>query len=110
MSFKVDFGACQVHSFAQAGEGDGVHIVAVISQPAGDSLPTPAPQPSTTDQHVSCHMQDLLIDQCTRSSRTLSSHLPWCGQDVAELLAIRNSRLVSHIDVAPHTLMTTFPR
>ncbi len=34
MSFKVDFGACEVHSFAQASEGDGIGIVSLLSESA----------------------------------------------------------------------------
>jgi hypothetical protein len=54
-----------VHPFAQAGEGDGVGVVPLLSESAGDSLPTPAPKPTTTDQHVSCHPQDLLAPPTT---------------------------------------------
>ena len=50
-----------MHPLAEAGEGCGVDVVAVISQPTGDGLPTLAPEPSATDQHVSCHLQDLLV-------------------------------------------------
>jgi hypothetical protein len=63
MGFEVDFGACEVHPFAQAGEGDGIDIVTLLSESTGDSLPTPAPEPTTTDQHVSCHPKALLLRQ-----------------------------------------------
>lgn len=61
VSFKVDFGACEVHSFAQAGEGDGIGIVSLLSESTADSLPTLAAEPTTTDQHVSGHPKDLLL-------------------------------------------------
>jgi hypothetical protein len=34
--------------------------VAVISQPAGDGLPTPASEPASADQHIGRHPQHLL--------------------------------------------------
>jgi hypothetical protein len=58
---EVDFGACEVHRFAQAGEGDGTGIVPLIPESTDDSLPTPAPEPTTTDQHVRGHPKDLLL-------------------------------------------------
>jgi hypothetical protein len=58
--FKVDLGRGEVHSFAQAGEDDGIGIVSFLSESTGDSLPTPAAEPTTTDQHVSGHPKDLL--------------------------------------------------
>ena len=48
MRSEVDFGACEVHPLAKPGEGDGVGVVAVISQATGDPLPTLASQPSAT--------------------------------------------------------------
>jgi hypothetical protein len=73
VGLEVNLGRGEVYSLTEAGEGDGVGVVASISQPTGDGLPTPAAQPSATDLHVSCHLQDLLIDQSTRLSQTLSS-------------------------------------
>jgi hypothetical protein len=58
--FKVDLGRGEVHSLAQAGEGDGIGIVSFLCESTGDSLPTPAAEPTTTDQHVSGHPKDLL--------------------------------------------------
>jgi hypothetical protein len=43
--FKVDLGRGEVHSFAQAGEDDGIGIVSFLSESTGDSLPTPAAEP-----------------------------------------------------------------
>ena len=59
--FKVDLGRGELHSFAQTGEGGRIGIVTLLSESTGDSLPTPAPQPITTDQHVSSHPKDLLF-------------------------------------------------
>jgi hypothetical protein len=64
-----------VHPFAQAGERDGIGIVCLIPEPTGDPLPTPAPEPATTDQNVNRHPKDLLFacdpnaDDRTSSSR-----------------------------------------
>ena len=66
MSCKVDFRACEVHSFAQSGEGNRIGIESLLSEPTGDSLPTPAAEPTTTDQHVSGHPKDLLLRQRPR--------------------------------------------
>src|SRR5215203_6495706 len=60
---EVDFGACEVHPFAQAGEGEGVGVVPLLSESAGYGLPAPAPEPSTTDQHVRSHPKDLLLSE-----------------------------------------------
>jgi len=35
--------------------------VVLLSEPTGDSLPTPAPEPTTTDQDVDAHPKDLLV-------------------------------------------------
>jgi hypothetical protein len=61
MGFEVDLGRGEVHPFAQTGEGDGIGIVPLLSELAGDSLPTPAAEPTTSDQHVSGHPKDLLL-------------------------------------------------
>ena len=63
VGFEVDLGRGEVHPFAQACEGDGIDVVPLLSEPAGYSPPTPAPEPTPTDQHVSCHPKDLLLRQ-----------------------------------------------
>jgi hypothetical protein len=72
VGFEVYFGVCEVHPFAQTGEGDEIGIVPLLSEPTGDCLPTPAPKPTTTDQDVDAHPKDLLVRQQPKSG---SSHL-----------------------------------
>jgi len=72
MSFEIDFGACEVYPFAQTGEGGRIGIVPLLSEPTGDSLSTPAPKPTTTDQDVDGHPKVLLVRQQLKSG---SSHL-----------------------------------
>ena len=78
--FKVDLGRGEVHTFAQAGEGDGIGIVSFLSESTGDSLPTPAAEPTTTDQHVSGHPKDLLLRQ--RPSSNDSTLAVRCGNSI----------------------------
>ena len=42
VSVQVDLGRGEVHALAEPGEGNGVGVVAAISQLAGHGLPTPA--------------------------------------------------------------------
>jgi hypothetical protein len=60
VSVEVHLGTGEVHPFAQAGEGSGIHIVSFFSESTGDGTPTPAPEPSATDQYVMCHPENLL--------------------------------------------------
>jgi len=48
VSFQVDLGRGEVHPLTKTGEGDRIGIVSLLSEATGDSLPTPAPQPSAT--------------------------------------------------------------
>jgi hypothetical protein len=43
VSVQVDLGRGEVHALAEPGEGNGVGVVAAISQPAGHGLPTLEP-------------------------------------------------------------------
>jgi hypothetical protein len=61
VGLEVDLGRGEVHAIAQAGEGDGIGVVPLLPESAGDSLPTPSSQPTTADQDVCCHLQDLLL-------------------------------------------------
>jgi hypothetical protein len=63
VGFEVYFGVCEVHPFAQTGEGDEIGIVPLLSEPTGDCLPTPAPKPTTTDQDINGHPKRLLLRQ-----------------------------------------------
>jgi hypothetical protein len=62
-----------VHPFAQTREGDGIDVVPLLSESPGDFLPTPAPQPTSTDQDVDAHPKDLLLRQ--RPSLELSHYV-----------------------------------
>src|SRR3712207_2638761 len=59
VSLQVHFGASEVRPFAETGEGEGVGVVALVSELAGYWFPTPAPQPGAPDQHVRSHPKDL---------------------------------------------------
>jgi hypothetical protein len=48
-----------VRPFAETGEGDGISIVALVSELAGYGFPAPAPKLDATDQHVLSHPKDL---------------------------------------------------
>src|SRR5215204_1681606 len=48
VSFQVDLGRGEVHPLTKTSEGDRIGIVSLLSEATGDSLPTPAPQPSAT--------------------------------------------------------------
>jgi hypothetical protein len=67
VSFEVDFGACEVHPFAQTGEGSGIGVVSLLPEPRGDSLPTPAPEPTTPDQDINSHPKNVLVRQLPKS-------------------------------------------
>ncbi len=62
MSVEVPLGIGEVRTFAQTGEGGAVDIVPSISEQTGDGSPTPAPEPTTTDQHVMGHLENLLAE------------------------------------------------
>ena len=83
-------------SFAQAGEGDGVGVVSLVSESAGYGLPTPAPQPGATHQRVSCHLQDLLI------GISVQAHL--------KALPLQNKRQRQQQDDAPPRRYPSFDR
>src|SRR5215216_755226 len=61
VSIQVDLGRGKVNPLAEAGEGGGIGVVAFVPQLPGDLLPAPSSQPTATDQHVSCHLQNLLV-------------------------------------------------
>ena len=43
VSLQIHLRSSKMHPFTESREGDWVGVVTVISQPAGDGLPTPAP-------------------------------------------------------------------
>ena len=77
VSLEVYFRTREVHPFAQAGEGDGVGVVPLLSQSAGDGLPAPAAEPTTPDQHVRSHPKDLLSELPSSNDSTLA--VRWRG-------------------------------
>jgi hypothetical protein len=62
VSLKVYVRTREVHPFAQAGEGDRIGVVPLVSELAGYGLPAPATEPSTADQHVRSPPKDLLSE------------------------------------------------
>jgi hypothetical protein len=63
VGLEVDLRRGEMHSLAQAGEGDGVGVVALLPELTGDRPPAPAPEPTTTDQYVNGHPKRLLLRQ-----------------------------------------------
>src|SRR3712207_4905685 len=61
VGLEIDLRRSEMHPLAETGKGERVGVVSGISQPPGDGLPAPSPQPSVADQHVSCHQKYLLI-------------------------------------------------
>jgi hypothetical protein len=57
---EVHLGSGEVHALAQTREGNGVDIMSLRSESTGDSLPTPATEPSATDQYMMGHPEDPL--------------------------------------------------
>ena len=65
-----------MNPLAEAGKGGGIGVVAVILQPTGDPLPAPSSQPGATDQHVSRHLQNLLVSMLLGDPRKLVQLAP----------------------------------